>query len=44
MGGGAMGGGGAGAGGGRNSARLTENQKEVIRDALNTYLKPVLRA
>jgi hypothetical protein len=40
-----MGGGGGGAGGGgRNSARLTEDQKEFIRDALNTYLRPVLRA
>jgi len=44
-GGGGMGGAGAGGGGGgRNSAPLTENQKEFIRDALNTYLKPVLRA
>jgi dihydrodipicolinate synthase/N-acetylneuraminate lyase len=43
MGGGA-GGGGGGGGGGRNGARLTDSQKEFIRDALNVYLKPVLRA
>jgi dihydrodipicolinate synthase/N-acetylneuraminate lyase len=43
-GGGGGGGGAAGGGGGRNSARLTDSQKEFIRDALNVYLKPVLRA
>jgi len=41
---GGMGGGAGGGGGGRNSARLTDGQKEFIRDALNVYLKPVLRA
>jgi uncharacterized membrane protein YgcG len=41
--GGAAGGSGGG-GGARNHARMTDSQKEFIRDALNVYLKPVLRA
>jgi hypothetical protein len=32
-----------GAGSGRGAAPLTDHQKEVIRDALNDYLKPYLR-
>jgi hypothetical protein len=42
--GGAGGGAGGGGGGGRNNAPLTDSQKEAIRGALNTYLKPYLRA
>jgi 4-hydroxy-tetrahydrodipicolinate synthase len=37
-------GGGAAGGGGRNRAPVTEAQKEVVRNALATYLKPWLRA
>lgn len=38
------GGGAGGGGGGRNNAPLTDTQKEAIRNALNNYLKPYLRA
>jgi hypothetical protein len=38
------GGGGGGGPGGRNRKPLTDAQKEFIVDAMNTYLKPVLRA
>jgi 4-hydroxy-tetrahydrodipicolinate synthase len=40
----AGGGGGGGGPGGRNRKPLTDAQKEFIVDAMNTYLKPVLRA
>jgi hypothetical protein len=40
----AGGGGGGAGGGGRNNAPITDGQKENIRSALNTYLKPYLRA
>jgi dihydrodipicolinate synthase/N-acetylneuraminate lyase len=37
-------GGGGGGGGGRRNTPLTDGQKANIREALNTYLKPYLRA
>jgi hypothetical protein len=41
---GGAGGGTAPGGGGRNRAPLTDAQKQHVRTALDTYLKPYLRA
>ena len=35
---------GGGGGGGRRNAPLTDTQKQHIRESLDTYLKPYLRA